>query len=148
MKRRQFLKMAPLGILAGCAVGQNLKPVGEGFSSDLANFTVESLAVLIGYYAAKNDLVDTALRNVYSLAKDGTLTPEGINIIFKSLDTKDPIQVLMVKRVIRLIGMVGGSVYGTQVLNISGLDPALVEAAASGYVEGYNSYQDTHGESA
>ena len=127
-------------LIVGCA-GLNLNLENN---RDVVIYTVESLAVPIGYYAAQNEYIDTSLRQVYNLAVTGKLTPEAINNIVKGLDVDDPLQILMIKRGIRLLELVGAQVDGQTIVSLAGLDPELVEAAARGYVDGYDTYKLSH----
>jgi hypothetical protein len=139
--KRQFMSTVGMGsvaLVAGCA-GSKLN-LNVTDNPELMIFTVESFAVPIGYYAAANKNLDTAFRELYSLATKGTLTTEGVNKIITALGTNDPIAVLMIKRCLRLAEMVGATVEGGTLTSIEGLDPRLVQAVADGYVEGYDTY--------
>ena len=124
--------------LTGCTgMGINFE------NSEMATFTVESIAVPIGYYAAQSPDIDTGLREIYSLAKTGKLTPEGLNKILDALNTKDPLQIMMLKRALRLAEMAGATVELGQITDLQGINPATLEAIARGYVEGYDVYMLT-----
>ena len=101
LTKREFLTTAGVAGAAtamSCA-GLNLK-LPE--NKELAIFTVETIAIPVGYYAAGNDNMDTAFREMYSLATTGKLTAEGINKVIMALGTDDPIAVIMVRRALRL----------------------------------------------
>ena len=97
----------------------------------------------IGYYAAQKPDIDTGLREIYSLATTGKLTPEGVNKILAALNSSDPLQMMMIKRALRLAEMAGATIELGQITNIEGLDPAYIEAIARGYIEGYDTYMLT-----
>lgn len=127
-------------LLIGCAGWQ----LTTEENHDIVVYSVETLAVPIGYYAAQNEFLDTSLRQVYNLATEGKLTPEGVNKILAALDTSDALQILLIKRGIRLLELVGAQVAGDRVVSLSGLDPELISAAARGYLDGFDTYQLSH----
>ena len=131
-------------LLAGGCSGLQLD--SATVNKDVVAYTVESLAVPIGYYAASNEIIDTALREAYSLATEGKLTVDGVNKILDAVGTEDPLQIILVKRAIRLLEMVGAQIDpGTSlVTSIDGLDIELIRAAAKGYVDGFDTYKITH----
>ena len=144
MKRRQFLVAAgSAGLLTACSGKFNLNSIGDGESSELALFTVETIAVPLGYYAGQSEVADLSLRSIYDLATKGTLTTESVNHILKTLGASDPIAVLLVKRALRLAELAGASVEGGSIIDLAGLDPKVVEAIARGYVEGFDTYKLT-----
>jgi len=128
-------------MLAGCA-GLNLK--SGTISPELVGFTVETLAVPIGYYSASNEVLDTSLRNVYDLAIKGQLTAEGVNKIMYLMDTNDPLQLMLIRRGLRLLELAGADIVGEQVLSLAQLDKSLIEAAARGYSDGYDTWMLSH----
>jgi len=132
-----------IALTIGCA-GTQLKLDGEGFNRDVVIYTVETLAVPIGYFAAENDLLDTALREAYSLAMEGKLTPDGVNQILEAVGGNDPLKIVMVKRSLRLLELVGAQLDSGLVVSLAGLDKGLIEAAARGYVDGFDTYKITH----
>jgi len=144
MERRKFLIAAgSAGLLTACSGKFNIKDLGEGDASLIGTYAVETAAVLIGYYAAQVPTADKALRGLYDLSVKGTLTPEAINTILTTLGAADPIAVLMVRRVVRLAEMLGASVEGGSIISLTGLDPKLVEACKTGYLDGYDTYMAT-----
>ena len=144
LTKREFLATAGV---AGAATAMSCAGFDLDFkfpeNSELAVFTVETIAIPVGYYAAGNDNMDTAFRELYSLATTGKLTPEGINKVIMALGTDDPIAVIMVRRALRLAELAGATIDGGLITDIAGLDPRLVQAVADGYVEGFDTYKAT-----
>ena len=148
MKRRQFLALAATTPLAACAGGFNLKDLGE--SKDTAVFTTETITMFIGFHVAKseNTALDTGLRAVYDLAVKGELSPEAVNTIIAAMNLKDPFQMMMIQRILRLAEMFGAQVLkgedGTgTVVSLVEIDPVLLEACARGYVDGFNLFKSS-----
>jgi hypothetical protein len=147
MKRREFLIGAPL-LLTACAGSRiNLENLTEEDNKVFILFTIETTAVPIGYYAASNRDVDLALRGIYELAVNGTLTPEAINRILEALDTQDPLQIILIKRTLRLAELAGAKVEGGKIIGFANLDPDVIKAVAVGYVEGYDTWMIAHNRS-
>jgi hypothetical protein len=146
MDRRDFLVGAvtlPASVaLAGCA-GFDWKNLGDNANAALGTYAVESAAVLIGYYAAQAPSADTALRGLYDLAMEGKLSPAAVNSILTALGAADPLAVIMVRRAIRMAELLGATVEGGTIIDLAGLDPALVEAARIGYEDGFATYKAT-----
>ena len=139
MKRREFLALGSTGLLAACA-GHNINLEMPG-NKELALYTVETIAIPIGYYAGQHTAVDLALRTIYDLAVNGTLTVVAVNRILETLGAQDPMAVLMVRRVVRLGELAGAAIEGGRIVDLAGLDPDYIDAAARGYVEGYDTYR-------
>lgn len=134
----------------GCATWEQYK-AGELTMSqeEMVEYGVETAAIPIGYYAAKNDNIDLAFREIYALGVTGTLTPESINRILIALKaTKDPFALLMIKRVLRLAEKAGATLSpdGKTIVSLAGVKPGFVEAIRYGYLEGYTTYKITHTE--
>lgn len=103
-------------------------------------YAIETAAVAVGYFAAQAPDVDMALRNIYDLAVQGRLTPEGVNKILARLNTADPFEMLLTRRILRLAELVGASVADGQIVDVAGIPPEFVSAISRGYVEGYDTF--------
>ena len=143
MKRRDFLTIGGASVLLTACSGFSLKELGEGAEGALQLYFVESAAVPIGYYCAQSESLDTAMREIYSLAVEGKLTPEGVNKILEVMGAEDPLAIIMVKRCIRLAELAGATVDGGVIIDLAGIAPEYIEAIATGYVDGYDSYMLT-----
>ena len=103
-------------------------------------YGIETAAVGVGYFAAQQPDVDLALRSIYDLATKGQLTAEGVNQILLRLDSTDPFELLMVRRVLRLAEIAGAEVVGGQITDIANIPSSVINAIARGYVEGYDTF--------
>lgn len=140
MKRRQFLVAAPL-LVAGCASWLKPGPEGEApnLSPAITTYLVESAGMALGSLVVQMPPeIDTALRNVYTLATEGKFDTESINNLINTLISSDDlIAKLMVNRLIGAVEMLGAEVLGGQIISLEELDPVLLQALADGYVTGY-----------
>ena len=103
-------------------------------------YGIETAAVVLGYVAAQQPDIDMALRNLYDLATKGRLTAEGVNSILLRLDMKDPFELLIIRRVLRLAELIGANVVEGQITDIANIPPEFINAVSRGYVEGYDTF--------
>lgn len=103
-------------------------------------YGIETAAVVVGYYAAQQPDIDLALRTIYELATQGKLSADGVNQILLRLDTQNPMELLMIRRVLRLAELIGATVVDGQIVDVAGIPPKFLSAVARGYVEGYDTY--------
>ena len=143
MNRREFLTGSIVlggATIAGCAGLQ----LGQGATSDLVvKLTVNTLGVGLGIGAARMaPEFDLVLRNVYSMAADGTLDPDSVNELIGSL-ALDPVGLLLVNRLIKVAELMGAGIINGQIADLSPIDPELLAEVASGYVEGFDLEKST-----
>ena len=133
MKAKLFVILIIMMLMAGCA-GMEIP------ESQSVIYGIETAAVVVGYYAAQQPDVDMALRNIYDLSTKGKLTPEGVNAILLRLDRTNPLELLLIRRVLRLAELIGATVIEGQLVDVAGIPPEFVNAVARGYVEGYDTF--------
>ena len=150
MNRRKFLAASGIGaagLLSGCGTLNSLQLGGSETSDLVVKLTVNTLGVGLGIGAARMaPEFDLVLRNVYSMAADGTLDTETINKLIGSLRL-DPVGMLLVNRIVKVAELMGANVLGGNLTDISPIDPELLAEVASGYVEGYDLEKSAQGSS-
>ena len=130
---RKLLPVVLVALLIGCA--------GMQITDDQTTiYGIETAAVVVGYYAAQQPDIDFVLRNLYELSTTGSLTPSGVNEILERLDRNNPLEQMMIRRVLRLAELVGATVIDGQIVDVAGIPPRFVSAVARGYVEGYDTF--------
>jgi len=128
-------------LLFSCASWFTNPETGEPFvPKPVMNFTVNTVGFSIGIAAA--DLqpeVDQSLRDMYTLASEGRLELNALNMLIDSLLQSDDVaKKALANRLVKLTQMLGALVVGGQIVNIDQLDPEAMKELADGYVEGYN----------
>jgi len=131
--KTKFIAILIVVLLVGCS--------GLQIDKDLSViYSIENAAVVLGYYAAQEDGVDLALRSIYDLSVHEKLQPENVNQILSHLDVSNPLQRIIIQRILRLAELVGASVIDGKIVDITGIPSEFVNAIARGHVEGYQTF--------
>jgi len=127
--------------LFGCAGMFTNSQTGEPYIPEpVSEFAANNVGFMAGISVAKLPVwVDISLRNIYTMATEGSLDVDSIN---KLLDTfyrsTDLTTQAVANRMIAMAKMLGAVVKDSQIVAIPDLDLKLMTAMAKGYVEGYN----------
>lgn len=130
-------KMIGLLMIVSCVLMFTGCKLGDVASNTALLTTIEVAGYNLGIYVGKSktDADDLAIANAYKLAREGKLTPEEVAAAFAKLKIENP--QLAGSLMIILKNMGAGFDAGGNLINLSGIPVEYWDAAASGYVLGY-----------
>lgn len=140
MKRREFLKTSLIStpiIIAGCT--SLIKPDNGEIEPELLSILVNTAGVAVGFaVAGMAPEVDTTLRSLYNVAKEGKFDLTPLNeLINEMLKNEDLVTRLVANRLLKIAELFGGMIIDENIADLGELDPELMQALADGYVEGF-----------
>lgn len=140
MKKIISLLIATSFIFQGCSMFQ-LVPTGD----------TKTLAVLagiaayeIGYSVAKTEdaEIDRGVRNIYSLAKTGELSQDGLNQITDLISKRVPDRPTLPHSIMSLLQLVGIQFNPQgEAIGLEEIPPEVFQAVESNYIAGFDLYQ-------